>query len=320
MTNNKDNTQESPLPEEIQKFINEAGDKYAFQVPYDGSNKFYDEPAWKAWRDGANAMYRHLQADKPKGMSWVKASERLPPLMKKVCGKANDRPAVVENTNISLGFVTANGHLERVANIEWLDESQSPDLESADIADLKIEIEGYKEMHEDHKSLVRDIDFILEGKGAAKQASLCDLVGPIQVLKDYRDAYKEMAGKQILLLESANKEIGELKEENKHLIIANRTAIEVGSDMLAAANKEIERLKEEARIAKANESSYKEWLEKNKEEAKDIGQSALDMINAMKDYDKLYHKGGNLSPLLQQGEVVKKCKEAFMAILNKYKQ
>jgi hypothetical protein len=47
------------------------------------------------------------------------------------------------------------------------------------------EIQGYKEMHEDHKRLVWEIDVIINGEaGAAKQASLCDLVGQIQKLAE----------------------------------------------------------------------------------------------------------------------------------------
>ena len=45
--------------------------------------------------------------------------------------------------------------------------------------ELKAELSDYKEMHEDHKRLVKEIDNILSGDDAAQQASLCDLVGPI---------------------------------------------------------------------------------------------------------------------------------------------
>lgn len=43
------------------------------------------------------------------------------------------------------------------------------------------EIEGYREMHADHKRLVRELDVALNGEdGAAKQASLCDVVGQVK--------------------------------------------------------------------------------------------------------------------------------------------
>ncbi len=48
----------------------------------------------------------------------------------------------------------------------------------------ELTIDDYKEAFEDHKRLVREIDVILNGEeGAAKQASLCDLVGQIEKLK-----------------------------------------------------------------------------------------------------------------------------------------
>lgn len=44
-------------------------------------------------------------------------------------------------------------------------------------------IEDYKQADEDKKRLVRDIDVIISGReGAAEQASLCDIVGPISKL------------------------------------------------------------------------------------------------------------------------------------------
>lgn len=191
---------EMPIPDAMAKIIK----NYAENVAAISGTSFTYE---KLLTD----FYRHLQADKPKGMSWVKASDRLPIfevpkefIHARVFGLVNPEKlydVVLCNYSFyKVGRWWAMGPeltcwIEESKIYEWLDESQSPDLESA--------------------------------------------------------------------------------------------------------NKEIERLKEEA---------------------KDIGQSALDMINAMKDYDKIYHKGGNLAPLLQQGEVVKKCKEAFMAILNKYKQ
>ena len=46
------------------------------------------------------------------------------------------------------------------------------------------ELSGYKECQESTKSLVREIDAIISDGNPAKQASLCDLVRPIQALKD----------------------------------------------------------------------------------------------------------------------------------------
>jgi hypothetical protein len=47
---------------------------------------------------------------------------------------------------------------------------------------LQQELDGYKEWAEDYKLLVREIAIALHGDDAAKQPSLCDLVGPVQKL------------------------------------------------------------------------------------------------------------------------------------------
>ncbi len=62
------------------------------------------------------------------------------------------------------------------SSIEFLREI--PAEVAAVVAELK---KNYEEVLEDHDRLVRDIDVIMHGEhGAAKQASLCDLVGPIR--------------------------------------------------------------------------------------------------------------------------------------------
>jgi hypothetical protein len=45
-------------------------------------------------------------------------------------------------------------------------------------------VEAHREVHEDHLRLVRVLDVALHGEeGAAKQASLCDLVEPARKLR-----------------------------------------------------------------------------------------------------------------------------------------
>lgn len=52
----------------------------------------------------------------------------------------------------------------------------------------KQELEKYEEVLTDHKRLVREIDVIINGEeGAARQASLCDLVGQIKALASRGD-------------------------------------------------------------------------------------------------------------------------------------
>jgi hypothetical protein len=59
-------------------------------------------------------------------MKWIEASERLPELRKQVYGKLQGRLVIVENSNLVEGYITANGNLEPVNLIEWLDESNLP--------------------------------------------------------------------------------------------------------------------------------------------------------------------------------------------------
>lgn len=52
--------EEGEVPEHIMIWMDETVDKYAFQVPYDGSNQFYDEKTLKDWKAGAIAMYHKM--------------------------------------------------------------------------------------------------------------------------------------------------------------------------------------------------------------------------------------------------------------------
>lgn len=75
---------------------------------------------------------------------FVKASERMPEYNKLVNGKLNGRPALVKNSNLAKGYMTANGNLERIVFIEWLDESIESG-ERGEVERLKGEIERLKE-------------------------------------------------------------------------------------------------------------------------------------------------------------------------------
>jgi hypothetical protein len=44
----------------------------------------------------------------------------------------------------------------------------------------ELTVADYEEVLADHKRLVRELDVLLNGEGAAKQASLCDLVGQVR--------------------------------------------------------------------------------------------------------------------------------------------
>lgn len=46
-----------------QEEIDEQIDKYAFRVPYDGSNNFYDEVALKHYKAGIEWLLRRIQGN-----------------------------------------------------------------------------------------------------------------------------------------------------------------------------------------------------------------------------------------------------------------
>lgn len=45
---------------------------------------------------------------------------------------------------------------------------------------LQDAVKAHEEVHEDHNRLVRELDVLLNGDGAAKQASLCDIVAQVK--------------------------------------------------------------------------------------------------------------------------------------------
>ncbi len=63
----------------------------------------------------------------------------------------------------------------------------------------ELTVADYEEAFRDHRRLVREIDVIMNGDKAAKQASLCDLVGQIKELV----AAKEWAERRLRAERSA---------------------------------------------------------------------------------------------------------------------
>lgn len=59
--------------EEIQKYLDEVSDKYAFVIPYDGSNNFYDEKKLNAFTDGFNEAIKYLRQSHPLPTSQIEA-------------------------------------------------------------------------------------------------------------------------------------------------------------------------------------------------------------------------------------------------------
>ncbi|MFA5025059.1 MAG: hypothetical protein WC503_00930 [Candidatus Shapirobacteria bacterium] len=57
---------------------------------------------------------------------------------------------------------------------------------------LSTELAALKEVLDDKRRLTREIDVILNGENAAKQASLCDLIGQIKELATLQGLVREM--------------------------------------------------------------------------------------------------------------------------------
>lgn len=47
------------------------------------------------------------------------------------------------------------------------------------LSEEKLTAQDYEEVLADHRRLVRELDVLLNGGGAARQASLCDIVGQV---------------------------------------------------------------------------------------------------------------------------------------------
>ena len=68
----------NPIPQEVREKINEYADKYAFRVPYDGTNNFYDEEALKHFLAGAEFGYSlalPVQSEEGEDEMWDKVIE-----------------------------------------------------------------------------------------------------------------------------------------------------------------------------------------------------------------------------------------------------
>lgn len=77
-------------------------------------------------------------------MKWVKANERLPEKGKYLNGKLQGRPVIVCNSNLVEGYITANGNLEPVNLVEWLEEQAN-------------DYEGYEDWNDERDCLGSEI-------------------------------------------------------------------------------------------------------------------------------------------------------------------
>lgn len=83
-------------------------------------------------------------------------------------------------------------------------------------------IKDYKDTIKDHQRLVREIDVIMNGRGAAQQASLCDLVGQIKrstdIIAGYKNGLKRLASPEAFIMSRIPTE-----EETARMVFADET-------------------------------------------------------------------------------------------------
>jgi hypothetical protein len=100
-------------------------------------------------------------------------------------------------------------------------------------AQLESELQDYKEAHADKQRLVREMDVILNGEeGAAKQASLCDLVGQIKTVAErvstLKGALSILRQNVLLAIEHANAGVNGAQEPRQalHHVLAALPSVE----------------------------------------------------------------------------------------------
>lgn len=114
----------------LQEAANEYADKHGFRVPFDGSNKFYDDDDVRCSKEGfiAGAEWQASQPKEDVGgevFRWVKASERLPEVFKVVATKVLPEDyGPRQDWELHWSFVDKEGKWNSVGNpisIEWLE-------------------------------------------------------------------------------------------------------------------------------------------------------------------------------------------------------
>lgn len=106
--------------------------------------------------------------------------------------------ADLQSHSVECGAVTPNdddtGFVEKIEHCDcglWLILKMRDALRPlhAELEKVAMERDDYKEVLEDKRRLARELDVIINGEdGAAKQASLCDLLSQVKTLVSERDA------------------------------------------------------------------------------------------------------------------------------------
>lgn len=104
----------SSLTPEIKKIIDEKADKYAFQIPYNGTNNFYNDDKLKGFIDGATEVClfpsTYNLIDKNETLCFIKATEKLP-----------ETPNAYVHVKINDDGLEIKGLAHPVQNDKWYD-------------------------------------------------------------------------------------------------------------------------------------------------------------------------------------------------------
>lgn len=92
----------------------------------------------------------------------------------------------------------------------------------------------YEEVLTDNRKLVRKLDVIINGKEAAKQASLCDIVSQLRSVLEQKDkeiekekgAYEDLASTSLETMNELKKEIEELKASIIKILYSDESNLE----------------------------------------------------------------------------------------------
>lgn len=131
----------------------------------------------------------------------------------------SDMPNIIHVSNIDkYGKMEALTYSENAfTNYEKYHHDSILQAKDREIAELEQTIRDYKEANEDKKRLTREIDVIINGDGAAQQASLCDVVGDIKALVSVEAKLKSrIATLENKLQDQALAELARIAQDEGH--------------------------------------------------------------------------------------------------------
>ena len=158
---------EQEIPEAFEKWANGYVQKIAAGTP-----RAFREHMEAEVETALYSAYRHLSPQPASGPRWVKASERYPPIGKKVIGRCNDEAVTIKNLDdviIKVGALLC--HSIEILNewfpgLEWLEESPSEPSLNDKIGKIQDERKAFQEWANNNAESDADDDVTLWQNGA----------------------------------------------------------------------------------------------------------------------------------------------------------